>query len=33
MNFDGFLTLAIPLLVLLLSWWLYALDRQDGEDF
>jgi len=33
MDFDGFLTLAIPLGVLFASWWLYALDRQDREDF
>jgi len=31
MDFDGLLTLTIPLVVLLISWLLYSLDRQDQD--
>jgi hypothetical protein len=33
MDLDRLLMLAIPLAVLLISWWLYDLDRQDRGHF
>ena len=33
MNLDTLLSVAIPLVVMLIAWALWQLDREDREDF